>query len=160
MRKEINISYEVLESSDDLKPEDAGLLAAARKETTNAYAPYSNFRVGAAARLLSGEMVKGTNQENAAFPAGICAERVLMSAAASLFPGIGIDTIAVTYSNGNGSSNRPISPCGICRQSMMEFQTRTQSPMRIILSGLTGQVYILHSAKDLLPLVFSAEDMK
>lgn len=160
MKKEISIAYEVLESSDDLRPEDAGLLEAARKETTNAYAPYSNFRVGAAARLISGEIVKGTNQENAAFPAGICAERVLMSAAASLFPGVGIDTMAVTYSNDNGSSNRPISPCGICRQSMMEFQTRTQSPMRIILSGLTGQVYILNSAKDLLPLVFSADDMK
>lgn len=160
MKKEINISYEVFESHKDLDPEDLKLLEAARKETVNAYAPYSDFWVGAAARLVSGELVKGTNQENASFPAGICAERVLMSTAASMFPGVGIDTIAVSYDNRNGSSSRPVSPCGICRQTMMEFQTRTQHPMRVILSGLKGEVYVLNDARDLLPLVFSAEDLK
>lgn len=160
MKKEINISYEVLESYKDLSPADMELLEAARKETVNAWAPYSNFRVGAAARLVSGDIVKGTNQENASFPAGICAERVLMSTAASLFPGVGLDTMAISYDNRGGSSSRPISPCGICRQTMMEFQARTHCPMRLILGGLTGEVYVLNSAQDLLPLVFSADDMK
>jgi cytidine deaminase len=112
------------------------------------------------ARLISGEIVKGTNQENASFPAGICAERVLLSAASSLFPGVAIETMAISYHNLHGSNGKPISPCGICRQSMMEFQTRTKHPIRIILSGQNGEVYLLKSATDLLPLVFTAEDMK
>ncbi len=160
MKKEINIEIEVFKSAADLEESDFQLLDAARKETKNAYAPYSNFRVGSVARLISGEIVKGTNQENASFPAGICAERVLLSAASSLFPGVAIETMAISYHNLHGSNGKPISPCGICRQSMMEFQTRTKHPIRIILSGQNGEVYLLKSATDLLPLVFTAEDMK
>lgn len=159
-KKEIKICVEEFNSSVELKDDDAFLLKAAREETKNAYAPYSNFHVGAVARLVNGELIKGTNQENAAYPAGICAERVLMSTAASLFPGTGIDTIAISYNNTHGKSDKPISPCGICRQSLLEFQSRTNKTIRVILSGLQGQVYILENATDLLPLVFSADDMK
>lgn len=160
MQKEIKVNIEVLESADELDQSDADLLATAREVTKDAYAPYSKFHVGAAARMVNDELVTGTNQENAAFPAGICAERVLMSTASSLFPGVGIDTLAISYHNHNGSSSKPISPCGICRQSLLEFQSRTGHKIRLLLSGREGQVIILNDATDLLPLVFSAEDMK
>jgi cytidine deaminase len=83
-----------------------------------------------------------------------------MSAASSLFPNVGIETVAISYHNLNGNSDRPVSPCGICRQSFMEFQERTKQPIRVILSGMKGKVFIIENAKYLLPLVFGAEDMK
>ncbi len=159
-KESVTLDFETFESSSGLSSEDAELLKAAREETQNAYAPYSQFRVGAAAILANGKIVKGTNQENASYPAGICAERVLLSTAASLYPGVPIITIAISYHNQNGESNKPISPCGICRQSLFEFQTRTGQPIRVILSGLKGKVYILPNAAGLLPLVFGADDMK
>lgn len=161
MKKEhVSIDVEVYDDSTALNDLDRQLLETARKETDNAWAPYSNFRVGAAALLTNGEIVKGTNQENASYPAGICAERVLMSTASSLFPGVAIDTIAVSYHNMNGSSDKPISPCGICRQSLYEFQTRTAHKIRVILGGTEGKVFVINDAAHLLPLVFGAEDMK
>ncbi|MGH2649572.1 MAG: cytidine deaminase [Ginsengibacter sp.] len=147
-------------SIDELNTDDAFLLREARKVTQFAYAPYSNFRVGAFAKLDNGKTISGTNQENASFPAGICAERTLLSTASSLFPGIGIDTIAISYNNMNGKSDTPVSPCGICRQSLVEFQDRTKKQIRIILSGMEGKVQIIENAKDLLPLVFGADDIK
>lgn len=158
--KQITINVQTFENFSELNEDDAFLLSEARSVTQFAYAPYSNFLVGAFAKLTNGETVSGTNQENASFPAGICAERTLLSAASSLFPGVGIETIAISYNNLKGTSDRPISPCGICRQTLMEFQERTQQPIRIILGGLEGSVQILENAKDLLPLVFGADDMK
>lgn len=152
--------FKTYNSIDELEEHDAFLLREARKVTEVAYAPYSNFRVGAFAKLVNGETVSGTNQENAAYPAGICAERTLMSTASSLFPGVGIETIAVSYNNIRGESDRPVSPCGICRQSFVEFQQRTKTPIRIILSGMEGEVYVIENAEDLLPLVFGADDIK
>lgn len=152
--------FKIYNSIEELDEKDAYLLTEARKATEIAYAPYSNFRVGAYAKLMNGETVSGTNQENAAYPAGICAERTLMSTASSLFPGIGIETIAVSYNNIRGESNRPVSPCGICRQSFVEFQQRTKNPIRIILSGMEGEVYVIENAENLLPLVFGADDLK
>lgn len=161
MKKEkYSFNYEVFESIDQLNNEDADLLKEARKVTQFAYAPYSNFKVGAFATLVNGKTVSGTNQENAAYPAGICAERTLMSTASSLFPGVGIKTIAISYNNVNGESDHPISPCGICRQSFFEFQERTKNPIRVILSGMEGKVLIIENVANLLPLVFGAEDMK
>jgi cytidine deaminase len=158
--EEVKFSFSLFESIDELNTEDAELLRKARDVTKFAYAPYSNFKVGAFARLQNGETVSGTNQENASFPAGICAERTLLSTASSLFPGVGIDTIAITYDNLNGKSDKPASPCGICRQSLVEFQDRTKKQIRIILSGMEGKVQIIENARDLLPLVFGADDLK
>ncbi|MGN6530791.1 MAG: cytidine deaminase [Ginsengibacter sp.] len=155
-----NFDFKVYDSIDELNDEDAELLREARKVTEFAYVPYSNFRVGAFAKLVNGEMVSGTNQENASYPAGICAERTLMSVASTLFPNVGIDTIAISYNNLNGKSNRPISPCGICRQSFVEFQQRTEHPIRVILSGMEGKVQIIENASSLLPFSFSADDMR
>jgi len=160
INEEIKFNIKVYDSIDELNNEDAYLLREARSVTQFAYAPYSNFLVGAFAKLANGETVKGTNQENAAYPAGICAERTLMSTASSLFPGVGIETIAISYHNLNGNSNHPVSPCGICRQSFVEFQVRTNQPIRIILSGMEGKVQIIENALDLLPLVFDADDLK
>ncbi|MGN6343398.1 MAG: cytidine deaminase [Ginsengibacter sp.] len=161
MKKELfGFSYVVYDSIEELEKEKAEILWQARKITENAYAPYSNFKVGAFAKLVNGKTVSGTNQENAAYPAGICAERTLMSTASSLFPGVGIETIAISYNNLNGKSDHPISPCGICRQSFFEFQERTQNPIRILLSGMTGKVFEIDNTQNLLPLVFGASDMK
>ena len=158
--EEFKFSISVYGSSDELNPKDAFILREARSVTQFAYAPYSNFQVGAVAKLINGETVKGTNQENASYPAGICAERVLLSCAASQYPGIGIETIAIAYNNLTGKSDRPVSPCGICRQSFTEFQQRTKTPIRIILSGMEGKVQVIENAAYLLPLVFGSDDLK
>lgn len=151
-------SIKVYDSIGDLDKDDAQLLREARNVTKFAYAPYSNFRVGAFARLTNGQTISGTNQENASFPAGICAERTLLSTASSLFPAIGIEVIAISYHNMTGKSNIPISPCGICRQSFVEFQQRTGSSIRLILSGMEGQVQTIDDAANLLPLTFQLRE--
>jgi len=145
-KEEYSFSFEVYNSIDDLLPGDARLVSEARNVTANAYAPYSHFNVGAVAKLANGQTVIGTNQENAAYPVGICAERVLLSSAATLFPNIAIDTLAISYNNKNGKSNHPISPCGICRQTLLEYEERVKQPIRLILSGLEGKIYIIKKA--------------
>ncbi|HXB09375.1 MAG TPA: cytidine deaminase [Puia sp.] len=159
-QKEFQVKYEEYESAAELPEADATLLALARKATGDAYAPYSRFRVGAAARLANGEVITGTNQENASYPVGICAERTLLSVAGSLFPGVAIETLAVSYHNEQGASDRPISPCGICRQSLQEFEQRTGRRMRIILGGETGKVIGLEGSEVLLPLAFTGDELK
>jgi len=159
-KEEYSFSFEVYNSIDDLLPGDARLVSEARNVTANAYAPYSHFNVGAVAKLANGQTVIGTNQENAAYPVGICAERVLLSSAATLFPNIAIDTLAISYNNKNGKSNHPISPCGICRQTLLEYEDRVKQPIRLILSGLEGKIYIIKKASQLLPLSFGGDDLK
>ncbi|HEY2727465.1 MAG TPA: cytidine deaminase, partial [Parafilimonas sp.] len=139
--KEYKFSFEEVDDIKSLSKDDAVLLKQARKATKNAYAPYSNFFVGAAALLSNGKIITATNQENASFPAGLCAERVLLSAIASLHPKIKIKTIAISYNNKNGESNHPVTPCGICRQSLVEYEERFKQPVRLILSGLQGKVF-------------------
>ena len=159
-KAELNLKYDVYDSADELSAEDAALVEAARKATAKAYAPYSNFLVGAVAKLENGVTISGTNQENASYPVGICAERALLSIVAMEQTNIPIDTIAISYNNSNGESNRPISPCGMCRQSLSEYEDRLDHPIRLILSGQSGKVYVLESAKDLLPLSFGGKDLK
>ena len=159
-KEEFNFSYEVYDSAEELTQEDAWLVNEAREVTTAAYAPYSNFNVGAVAKLANGEIVAGTNQENASYPVGICAERVLLASAASLYPGIAIDTIAISYNNTNGESDHPISPCGMCRQSLTEYEERVKQPIRLILTGLEGKVIVVEKANSLLPLSFGSIDLK
>jgi cytidine deaminase len=157
--KEYRLIYEEYASDAELETGDRQLLDKARAATAHAYAPYSHFRVGAAAVLKNGQIVTGSNQENASFPVGICAERVLLSTVASLYPGIPIATIAISYFNELGPAKQPISPCGICRQSLQEFETRTQQPIRLILGGQTGPVYIIPQSGSLLPIAFVANDL-
>jgi cytidine deaminase len=157
--KEFRLTYEEYASDAELAPADRDLLEMAREVTAHAYAPYSRFRVGAAARLNNGEIITGTNQENASFPVGICAERVLLSAAAARYPGMPVKSIAISYFNEQGPAERPISPCGICRQSLQEFETRTGQPIRLILGGQTGPVYVIAQSGSLLPIAFVADDL-
>ena len=159
-KQESRFEYDVFNSIEELNEKDAWLLNEAREVTANAYAPYSNFHVGAVAKLANGEIVAGTNQENASYPVGICAERALLSSAASLYPNIAIDTIAISYDNTRGESNRPISPCGMCRQALVEYEERVKQPIRLILSGLDGKVFIIEKANALLPLSFGSVDLK
>lgn len=158
--KEIPFQYQVFENASALSPEDASLLLQARAITSHAYAPYSQFKVGAIALLHDGSRVEGTNQENASYPVGICAERVLLSAIASLHRNKAIKTIAISYHNENGKSNSPVSPCGICRQSLLEQTLRQQQRIRLILSGQEGPIYVIEDAATLLPLSFTANDMQ
>ncbi|TDH28809.1 cytidine deaminase [Segetibacter sp. 3557_3] len=158
-QEEYRFSFKVYDSISELDTADADILNAAMDATKTAYAPYSNFQVGAAALLQNGKMVRGTNQENASYPVGICAERVLLSTASSLYPNEPIATMAVTYNNQNGKSNHPICPCGMCRQSLAEHESRTGQPIRIILGGREGKVHVIERASMLLPFSFSSEDM-
>ena len=161
MKKEaFQFEYQVYDSIEELTEQDAWLLNEARDVTAAAYAPYSNFNVGAVAKLTNGEIVAGTNQENASYPVGICAERVLLASAASLYPNIAIDSMAISYNNNNGESIHPISPCGMCRQSLVEYEERVKQPIRLILSGLEGKVFIIEKADSLLPLSFGSVDLK
>ncbi len=161
MKKEdYNFSYEVYDSIAELNEQDAWLVNEAREVTAAAYAPYSNFNVGAIAKLVNGEIVAGTNQENASYPVSICAERILLGSVASLYPNVPIDTIAISYDNTRGESNHPISPCGMCRQALVEYEERVKQPIRLILSGLDGKVFIIEKANALLPLSFGSVDLK
>jgi cytidine deaminase len=151
--------YEVYNDSSELKKGDAELLAKAREVTKHAYAPYSNFFVGAVAILNNGETVSGTNQENASYPVGICAERVLLGNAATLYPGVSVDTLAISYDSKEVSSDHPISPCGMCRQALLEYETRTEKPIRLILAGQKGKIYIVNTIKFLLPFAFTPDEL-
>ena len=157
---EYRFGYDIYESIEELLPEDKTLLAAARTTTEKAYAPYSEFMVGAVALLNNGETISGTNQENASYSVGICAERVLLTSAAMLHTNIPIQTMAIAYHNLNGQSNNPVSPCGICRQSINEYEERTNQPIRLILNGMKGKVFIIEKASQLLPLSFGGSDLK
>lgn len=154
-----NFRFKVYDSINELENEDAWLLREAQEVTSEAYAPYSNFRVGAVAKLANGEIVAGSNQENASYPVGLCAERVLLASSSSLYSKVPIESIAISYQSDTSASNHPIAPCGICRQSLQEYETRMQHPIRLILGGMEGRIYIIPSATFLLPFSFTSEDM-
>ncbi len=156
----LQIQIQIFPDFKSLGVDDALLLEAAKKATGNAYAPYSGFRVGAAIRLSNGNILSGSNQENASFPAGICAERVVLSAASASFPGVAVTDMALTYSNVSGSGDRPISPCGICRQTLAEYEQRSGNAIRLILGGQSGEIFIIPKATDLLPFAFSSQELK
>lgn len=155
-----SFNYESYNSINELPQAQAQLLQKARTIAETAYAPYSQFFVGAAALVENGEVITGTNQENASYPVGLCAERSLLATAATLFPNKAIKTMAISYHNKNGNSNSPISPCGMCRQYLLEYEQRTLQPIQLILSGLEGKVFVINKVADLLPLGFESEDLK
>jgi len=158
-RQKFEFLFDVFESIDELSQDDQHLLNEARRVTETAYAPYSNFHVGAAAKLSNGRIITGSNQENASFPVGICAERVLLSTASSLCPDTAIETMAVSYQSKAVKSDHPISPCGMCRQSLQEFESRLKKPIRLILGGMKGKIYVIQSVSQLLPLGFTSEEL-
>ncbi|MBI3518142.1 MAG: cytidine deaminase [Bacteroidetes bacterium] len=147
--------FEVYQSAKDLSKKDAELLLEAQKMVKSAYAPYSNFQVGAAILMENGKIIGGNNQENAAYPSGLCAERVAIYYAGAQYPNVGIKTIAVAVKSKNVIVNEPLSPCGACRQAIAEYENKSGKPIRIIMSGEKGQIYIAKSIESLLPLMFS-----
>ena len=153
-------NYKVFNSIEELPEDQRWLLNEAREVTEQAYAPYSNFKVGAIARLANGEIVAGTNQENASFPVGLCAERVLLASISSLYPKVPIETIAISYKSEGHASDHPVSPCGICRQSLQEFESRVNHPIQLILGGMHGPVFVIDTASMLLPLAFTSSELK
>jgi len=151
--------YDIYDDIADLQPADAELLKKARTVTRNAYAPYSNFLVGAMAKMANGEFVAGTNQENASYPVGICAERVLLGNAATLFKDVAIEAMAISYDSTDVKSDHPISPCGMCRQALLEYETRTGKPIRLILAGQEGKIQVIKTANFLLPFAFNSSEL-
>ena len=156
IKLEINIQYCQF---DELSEEDQELVSMAREATQNSYAKYSRFYVGAALRLQDGRIVKGANQENAAFPSGLCAERTAIFAAQANYPEQPIVALAIAARNDHGFTQEPVTPCGSCRQVMLEIEDRYQSPVRMLLYGTRG-IYVLKSTRDLMPLCFVDENMR
>ena len=147
-------------SYEELDEADRHLIDTARKATRRSYSPYSRFAVGAALRLIDGTIVSGSNQENAASPSGLCAERTTLFYANSRYPDQAVDTLAIAARNERGEFlSDPISPCGACRQVMVETEKRYDHPMRILLYGTEG-IYEIRGVGGLLPLSFDASAMK
>jgi len=155
----ISFSYKEFEKPEDLNPDDKELVSSARKAALNAYAPYSKFRVGAAVRLESGIIVRGTNVENAAFPSGICAERNALSNSISNYPNDKLVAIAIAAMSEDGLTDDPVPPCGNCRQVIAEEESRTGNQIRIILSG-KNKTLVIESISTLLPLQFNKKNLK
>ncbi len=160
--KKLHVQSEFLEfdSVDDLDPVDQKLVAEARKSAGNAYAPYSNFNVGAAVLLENGTVVLGNNQENASYPIGLCAERVAVFSAGANYPGVKIKAIAITATSKQFAIDQPVAPCGACRQAIAEYEHRYQYPIRLILFGETGKVLIAEGIKNFLPYMFDGDNLK
>lgn len=142
---------------DELSAADRELVEAARKATYSSYAVYSKFNVGAAVRLEGGEVVTGSNQENAAYPSGLCAERTTIFWANSQYPSKPVEALAIAARNEEGELVTPISPCGACRQVILETENRYGRPIRIILYGAKECYVVEDGIKALLPLSFGSE---
>ncbi|MFW6019252.1 MAG: cytidine deaminase [Bacteroidales bacterium] len=152
--KTFSFTYSEFEQEDDLSYEDQKLLELARNSTKTTYSPYSGYQVGAALRLYNGEIIQGSNQENAAYPSGLCAERVAAFYASSNYPGIAFETIAITASSDNFEIDNFITPCGACRQVLAEYENKAGKPIRIIMQGASGNILVVESVTHLLPFTF------
>lgn len=145
----------LIAQQNELSAEDQQLIQIAIEQTARAYAPYSHFSVGAALRLENGVVVRGCNQENAAFPTTICAERSALFAAGAAYPDQAVVTLAIAARNEQHELlSDPISPCGTCRQAIIETETRFHHPVRILLYG-TKHIFVIDSIKALMPLSFT-----
>ena len=149
----ITIAVDVCKK-DDLTGDELKLVEAAFDATTHAFAPYSHFSVGAAAMLDNGKIVIGANQENAAFPSGLCAERTCLFAAQAQYPQQGVCMLAIAAAKNGMECEEPVTPCGACRQVMLQVEARSTHPIKVILCG-KDKFYRLQSARDLLPLSFA-----
>lgn len=154
----LEINYESLRR-EELSTADKELVDCAFAATKNSYANYSHFHVGAALRLKDGRIVIGANQENAAFPSGLCAERTAVFAAQANYPDQPIVKLAIASADDHGYRELPVSPCGACRQVILEIEDRYQQPVEMLLCG-KDTVLRFHSIKDLMPLSFVDSNMR
>ena len=158
--KEINLTTKIsVYLLEECSETEKKLIEAAKRATKNAYVPYSDFRVGAAVLLENGEIMWGNNQENAAYPSGLCAERTTVFFANANYPDLKITAIAVAAYNKGRFTKDAITPCGACRQVLLEIENRYQTPMKILMYSDEG-VYVVDSIKDLLPMSFGDEMLK
>lgn len=155
MDKELKIKFSQIKRNE-LSELEQKLHAMAAKARDNAYAPYSNFLVGCAVLLENGEIICGNNQENAAYPSGLCAERVAVFHIGANYPGVKIKKLYVIGGPSGKDFTTATPPCGACRQSILEYETRQGEPIEIYFSGTDGEVYHCASIKDLLPFYFDA----
>jgi cytidine deaminase len=154
--KQINITttFSVFDSKDELSGDLLDLMNQAIEIRKNAYAPYSKFRVGCAILLDNGKIVLGSNQENAAYPSGLCAERVAIFQAGAIYPEAKISKMAISATSDEKPVLAPIPPCGACRQSIAEYEFKQEIPIEIYFMGESGEVYKSDSLKNLLPFLF------
>lgn len=154
--KDLKLKVQIKECQmDELSDEDKSIVRLAIESTASSYAPYSQFHVGACLLLADGTVVRGCNQENAAFPAGICAERSAIFAAGAQHPGQAVKSLAIAARDRNGELTRqPVAPCGTCRQVMIETETRFGHPIHILLYGQEG-IYVMDGIRNLMPLSFT-----
>lgn len=158
--KTFTFNYELHDNDQGLSGDYQKLIAAAKVITQNAYAPYSQFKVGAAILLENGIIVTGNNQENMAFPSGLCAERVAMFYAGSQYPNQKIKAIAIAVDPENFKVEQPLAPCGSCRQAMLEYELKQKEPIDALLTGQSGNVIHIQGIQSLLPLHFIEERLK
>ena len=156
IKKSISFEITIHNNLEELQEKDKMLMNAAVSARKRAYAPYSEFHVGASVLLGNGEIVEGNNQENASYPSGLCAERVAIFYAGSKYPGIKIKAIAISAASLNHEVDEPAAPCGNCRQSISEYEFRQKEPIRMLLMGETGSVIECNSLADLLPMGFNS----
>ncbi len=159
--KIIHISFHIQEVEDitELTAAERQLIEASQQMVENAYAPYSEFQVGAALLLENGQIIKGSNQENAAYPSGLCAERVAIFSASANYPGVEMKAIAVSAKTVHHQSDQPVSPCGACRQVLLEYEFKQKQPLKMFLVGSSGKIYLVEKVSDLLPLSFTAHEL-
>ena len=144
---------------DELNDEQREVVAVAKEQTQNSYCPYSGFHVGAAAKLANGVIMRGANQENAAYPSGLCAERTAVFAAGAQYPEEAVTKLAIACYTDGHFTKEPGSPCGACRQVMLETEHRYDGKMEVLLYG-EDEIFVFESAADLLPLIFVKENLK
>lgn len=151
-----SIYYKIYDCVEELPTDLKNLMEKAQKAKKNAYMPYSNFAVGASVLLDNGEIVSGNNQENVAFPSGICAERVAAYYAMAKYPDAKIVKIAITGSDINTPKTNPVTPCGACRQAILEYETSKKQNIQVACMGENGKIIVVDSIKDLLPFSFNS----
>ncbi len=153
---ELITKVQVFENEAELPGQEGVLMREAHEALAKSYAPYSKFNVGAALLLANGELISGANQENAAYPMCLCAERVALGAATAVYPGVTVTAIAITIKSSHQVVNRPAAPCGACRQVICETANKQGQPIVVLIKGETGPIYRFNDAVDLLPLSFDS----
>jgi cytidine deaminase len=155
-KKSLNIEFHEYDSINGIDNDLLGLITLAEENLSNAYAPYSNFKVSAVCKMANDKNISGTNQENGAYPSGLCAERVAVFAAKSNYPDQNIDKIVITTEQ---STEFPVSPCGACRQVLIEYEITQNQPIELILKSGNSKIWHFKSVKDILPFAFDGSSI-
>ena len=150
----IETTFEVYDTIEELAPSIQTLIDKASEARKKAYAPYSEFLVGAALELENGEIILGNNQENASYPSGLCAERTAIYYAGAEYPNQKILHMAIVAGSTNNPTTKPIPPCGACRQALSEYEVKQNTPMKLYFMGTSGQIAVSESVENILPWIF------